>query len=191
MKTIPDDVLPSFLTRTDARPHPTPLVVALMLHAGLRISEALALTWGDLLFNDTPLKQLNLSPAITKRRRARYVPINADLAQAITHALHTHPHTLLLRASDPIANHPTQPRTVSARTIQRHVSAAARDIGLGDVTPHTLRHTFATRLLRTANLRIVQEALGHQRLSTTEIYTHPTTDDLTNAIARMPSVTKE
>ena len=45
-----------------------------------------------------------------------------------------------------------------------------------------LRHTFATRLLKASNMRVVQEALGHKSIQTTQIYTHVTSDDLTRAV---------
>mgnify|MGYP001314732759 CR=1 FL=1 len=52
-----------------------------------------------------------------------------------------------------------------------------------DVHPHTLRHTFATDLLRkTKNIRLVQKALGHSHLSTTEIYTHIVDDEMEEAL---------
>jgi len=69
---------------------------------------------------------------------------------------------------------------LTTRSIRRMLSGYITEAGLSiDVTPHTLRHSFATHLLqRGADLRIVQELLGHENISTTQIYTHITDQDM-------------
>ena len=86
--------------------------------------------------------------------------------------------------ADPLFTSP-KGRALSPRTFQTVVKRWARQAGLPpDVTPHTLRHSFATHLLDGgADLKTVQQLLGHENLATTQIYTHISIERLREAVA--------
>lgn len=182
MRIVTDEQLPALTAAADCLPHPYPLAFCLMLHTGIRLGESRKLAWCDLIFQHQPKTALELTADMTKRHRARIIPINRTLRERIqqTWSLTAVPKGFSL-ANFAIAAKPTAP-AVSARSIERRFEQAGRKAGGIRFTPHMLRHTFATRLLRVSNLPIVQQALGHQRISTTSIYTHPSQDDLKAAI---------
>lgn len=168
------------------RSHPTPIAYHLMLQAGLRIGEVVQLAWCDLIIKHEPVNVIRLDSTITKRHRAREIPVTRDLAARLltTYRSQRH-HKLFTPAGYVCAKYPGL-NSVTPRTLQRHIAyTALKDRNL-HLTPHMLRHTFATRLLRVTDIRIVQELLGHKNLATTQIYTHPNHNDLRKAIDDMP-----
>ena len=138
-------------------------VLLLLYGAGLRIGEALGLR-GDIL----PLGDVL---AVTgKRQKTRMVPLLPQVRDAITAYLDLCPHKAgndltLFRG---VRGGPLEPGTV-----RRAVRAARARLNLGPrTTPHALRHSFASHLLaRGADLRSLQELLGHASLSSTQVYT--------------------
>ena len=140
------------------------LAILLLLYgAGLRVAEALSLTARDLPIGAT----LRVTG---KRAKTRVVPIVPMVKQAIEQYAAICPYPLAGEV----------PLFVGARggplnpdIVRRVVAAARRRLGLPDsLTPHALRHSFATHLLaRGADLRSLQELLGHASLSSTQIYT--------------------
>jgi integrase/recombinase XerC len=140
------------------------LAILLLLYgAGLRVAEAMSLP-ANVLPIGTTLRVTG------KRSKTRVVPVVAPVGKAIQEYVRQCPY--------PLAGE--EPLFVGARggplnpdLVRRAVAAARRRLGLPDtLTPHALRHSFATHLLaRGADLRSLQELLGHASLSSTQIYT--------------------
>jgi integrase/recombinase XerD len=136
--------------------------------AGLRVSELCELSLTDLLLTE------NLVRVFGKGSKERLVPIGRSVIGAVSVYLHTMRPELDRGKSKGkvLLNARGQPLSrVGAWGV---VKRAAERAGIAKrVTPHTLRHSFATHLLEGgADLRAVQEMLGHADLSTTQIYTH-------------------
>jgi len=136
---------------------------------GLRVSEVVGLDWPDI---DTPLELVRIRG---KGGKERVVPIGkAALAALAAYRDHL---------GDLCRKRPRDPRAVfvnrrgtrlTTRSVARIVEASTRTSGIASrVSPHALRHSFATHLLSAgADLRAIQELLGHASLSTTQRYTH-------------------
>lgn len=121
-----------------------------------------------------------------KGRKDRTVPVHLDLASALDGWLVERRSWAGAGASTAVFLNRAGGR-LSARSADDIVAGIARAAGLEDVvTPHVLRHTFATDLLRGgADLVTVAELMGHASLDSTRIYTLPTEDDLDAAVARL------
>ncbi|PTS75334.1 recombinase XerC [Sphingomonas sp. HMWF008] len=140
------------------------LAVLLLLYgAGLRVAEALGLTGAVL--------PLGATLSVTgKRDKTRIVPLLPQVRAAIEAYVRLCPYGT---ARDAPIFRGAKGGPLSPRLVRRAVQAARVRLGLPDrTTPHALRHSFATHLLgRGADLRALQELLGHASLSSTQIYT--------------------
>jgi integrase/recombinase XerC len=147
-------------------------VLSLCYGAGLRISEALALSRSDL--EGTAMRVLG------KGGKLRLVPLIASVRTSIETYLELCP--FALGPSQPLFRG-VKGGVLSPRLIQLRVVQLRSALGLPpSATPHALRHSFATHLLgRGGDLRAIQELLGHASLSTTQIYTAVDTDRLLDA----------
>lgn len=141
------------------------LMLEVLYGGGLRVSEAAALRWGDL---DTATMVVRVRG---KGNKERLCPLGEGAREALQHFV-----GVARPRRDPAS--PLLPNgrggPLGARSIQRILKTYLARAGLPlDLTPHKLRHSFATHLLNDgADLRIVQELLGHASLGTTQIYTH-------------------
>ncbi len=189
IRIIEDADLPSFLARLCHLSHPLPLAIHLMLYAGLRVGEITKLTWDILIYDKHPKLTLDIPNGIAKNASGREIPTAAALATVISQTWYNHARNRHMTQWDlALASRPNGP-AISPRTIQRTVKDIADKTCHYTVTPHTLRHTFATRLLRATDIRTVQEALGHARITTTQIYTHPNRQAMRSALNDLYDVT--
>ena len=154
-------------------------MLEVLYSSGIRVSELVELEVGDLDLQEGVLRVRG------KGRKDRLTPIGS---QAIN-ALHRY---FEMRRSDPRMSQSKDAHRVflnkhglslSTRSVRRKLDKYLVEAGLDPgISPHTLRHSFATHLLNNgADLRSVQELLGHQSLSTTQIYTHLTTQRMKEA----------
>jgi integrase/recombinase XerC len=138
-------------------------VLMLLYGSGLRVAEALGLTGAALPLGET----LSVTG---KRAKTRIVPLLEPVRAAIERYLELCPYAL---GRDEPLFRGARGGTLNGEMIRRVVRRARVRLGLSDrTTPHALRHSFATHLLgRGADLRSLQELLGHASLSSTQIYT--------------------
>ena len=145
-------------------------IVELLYAAGVRVSEIAALNCADVHLAQRQARVLG------KGSRMRLVLMGQPAAEAIHEYLATGRPQLARETGEEALFVNSRGGRLTPRWIQvmLHRQAAAAGID-SPVTPHILRHSFATHLLEGgADLRVVQELLGHSRLTTTQVYTHVT-----------------
>lgn len=153
-------------------------ILELLFSTGMRVSELVSLD-----VDDVNLKTREMS-VMGKGGKMRVVFISDDAAESLANYLGTKdddykPLFIRYAGGKPSMSDGEDLR-LSVRSIQKIVRKYARKAGLAaEPSPHTLRHTFATDLLRRgADIRAVQELLGHSNIATTQIYTHITNPQL-------------
>jgi len=180
------DKLPKILTDAESErllsqptqryfsPHRDYLFMRLMLKAGLRASEAVSLKVEHVNLTSGRINVRN-----GKGAKDRTVWIGEALLDELTEWMDRRPESDYLLPT-------SKGKKVDTSQLRRSVKRYARKADIDEVdrvSPHTLRHTFATRLYReTGNIRMVQKALGHSDLSTTMVYTHVVDGELEGAM---------
>jgi len=161
-KVLSEEEVRKFLA---ALKNPKHRAIAFVLYsAGLRVSEVARLKVTDI---DSDRGQIHVRQG--KGRKDRYVMLSPVLLNVLReYARVERPYDWLFPAGH------RRDRHITTRTIQREVTHAAVRAGINKrVTPHVLRHSFATHLLEAGtDLRYIQELLGHTKISTTVRYTH-------------------
>lgn len=168
-------------------------LLELLYSTGIRVSEAVSCDVNDLDFREEVLRVSG------KGKKERLVPVGRQALEAVTGWLATR--TELITASVKRGKEPAyeamflsgRGTRLTSRSVERIVKQYGERAGiLQVVTPHALRHSFATHLLEMgADLRAVQELLGHVSLSTTQRYTHLTLDHLSDVYDKAHPLAKK
>jgi len=151
-------------------------LIETLYSTGTRVSEVVALNWSEIDFS------LGIIRVVGKGSKERVVPIGETALQALTtYGLEQKTKwRRMLRGEEPVFLNARGTRITTrsvARIVDKYLKAAGIAVKMG---PHGLRHSFATHLLNGgADLRLIQELLGHSSLSTTQRYTHVNLEQLT------------
>jgi len=151
-------------------------ILETLYSTGMRVSELVALNMEDVDFLGEVIHIRG------KGKKERISPIGSSALQAIQHYIEFRNKRMANDSSFDarvlFAN--KHGKRLSTRSVRRKMDKYLREAGLDpSISPHTLRHSFATHMLNNgADLRSVQELLGHQSLSTTQVYTHITTSKM-------------
>jgi len=147
-------------------------ILEVLYSTGIRVSEVVGINRGDV---DDQGEAIIIRG---KGRRERLVPLGAHALKALRHYSTMLDQQLAAAGLSASGDSPLfvnkHGGRLSSRSVRRKVSKYLAEVGLDpEISPHTIRHSFATHLLDNgADLRSVQELLGHQSLSSTQVYTH-------------------
>ena len=151
------------------------VMLLLMYSCGLRVSEMISLEKKSINFEE---KILSIKG---KGNKERSIPINEVALDYLSHYLNKE---LKTNKTKRVFINKTTKKPLTRQVFFMNLKKYAKRAGIEkEISPHTLRHTFATELLENGtDLRIVQTLLGHSNVSTTQIYTHISTKKILNAL---------
>ncbi|WP_298649876.1 site-specific tyrosine recombinase XerD [uncultured Proteiniphilum sp.] len=143
-------------------------IIEMLYSCGLRISELTNLRFSNLFFGEGFIRVEG------KGSKQRLVPISDIAIQKIRDWLYYRNQIAIKKGNEDILFVSSRGKAISRVTVFYYIKRYAEEVGLQKkISPHVFRHSFATHLLeRGANIRVIQEMLGHEKITTTEIYTH-------------------
>lgn len=179
-----DKPLPEVLTKEEVRKLidaadnvKSRLIISTLYSSGLRVSELVNLKTDDInLLENTGWVRRG------KGSKDRLFAISKELALELQDYLRGREHKFIFSKEKPL----------TTRNIQKIIKGAKVRAGLNKkVTPHTLRHSFATHLLENGtDIRIIQQMLGHSSLATTQVYTHVSSDQIRKVVNPLSDLNK-
>jgi site-specific recombinase XerD len=180
--------LPVFISKSDLEKiiqhTPTKLLQDIFntaFYSGMRLGEILNLVWDCIDFNRGVIIIKNINGFVTKSKKERVIPMNNRLLDLFLNRYQT---SKMVSNNDYIFY-----RVLGVKLNEDYVSKqfkkAVRSAGLSDdIHFHTLRHSFASNLIQKgASIYVVKELLGHESISTTQIYSHLQSENLSQAVS--------
>lgn len=154
----------------------------LMLDAGLRVGELVSLRFSDLFFNSLPVRTIIIKWHMTKNKLEHSIPVSQPLDESLR-AFFSEWFLCDVNSPGEFAfPRSGSDKAITTRQVERIIRAAGWKALGRPVHPHVLRHTCASRWMRVTNEAVVQKLLGHRYLTSTQIYCHPNSDDLRQAV---------
>ena len=149
-------------------------MLELMYATGLRVSELVELKLSDLDFNDDIIRIMG------KGSKERIIPIGDFAKDYLLKYINNHRGNMLKGINTDYVFLNNHGKKMTRQGFFKIIKKLAKDVGIStEISPHTLRHSFASHLLKYgADLRTIQELLGHSDISTTQIYTHVANEEL-------------
>lgn len=175
-----DDLISAALSKGGIEGIRNGAIIETFFSCGLRVSELCSLKYSDCFFDEGFIRIWG------KGRKERIVPISPMAIERISEYLRHPERPVPKRGEEDIIFLSNRGKAISRIMVFVVVKEAARMAGISrEVSPHTLRHSFATALLAGgANLQVIQVMLGHEDIATTEIYAHLNNEQLREQIER-------
>lgn len=174
------DALINAIDLSKEQGHRNRAIIETLYSCGLRVSELIGLKITNLYFEEGFIR------VIGKGNKERLVPVSPSVIKEVNlYRNHIRRHQDIADGHEDFLFLNRRGKQLTRVMIFTIVKQLAEEIGLKkNISPHTFRHSFATHMVENgANLRAIQEMLGHESISTTEIYTHLSDDLLKSAIA--------
>jgi len=161
-------------------------VVVFLLRTGLRVAEFCALRREQVAWCEKMRPAVMLDAGQAKGRRPRLVEISADAGRAMEEYWEEEKgRGMIWLGRGGLARNERGGGNLTVRGVQRMVEHVGRLAGVEWVTPHSLRHTLATRMVEVAPVTVVQQMLGHADLRTTQLYVTTSREQVRRALAKV------
>jgi len=161
-------------------------IIMIMLQTGIRVGELVGLVFDDILIGGHFKTALTVRAEISKSGKDREIPISKRLRDVLQEYVAWYQtRNTTVKPEDPLFQQTNRNQSLSPRQVERIVAKISKESIGRKIHPHLLRHTCLTNLARVTNIRVVMEIAGHTNIASTQIYLHPNSVDLKQAVDKL------